>query len=266
MTLPPRDEMLAAVMSRDAGYDGVFVTAVRTTGIFCRPSCSAKKPLPGHVAFYPSAREALIAGFRPCLRCRPLEAAGEAPEWLRPLLAEVEGEPARRWRDQDLRRLRLNPDRVRRWFLAQHAMTFQAYTRARRLGLALGRIQGGERVTTSALDHGFDSLSGFNEAFRRLFGEAPTRSGNLQALAVRRLATPLGAMVAVGNDDGLHLLEFADRRMLETQITRLRRRLSVAFVPGNHESIDRAERELEEYFAGARRDFTIPLADQGSEF
>ena len=90
MTLPSRKEMLTAVMSRDAGYDGVFVTAVRTTGIFCRPSCSAKKPLPAHVDFYPTAREALIAGFRPCLRCRPLESAGETPEWLRPLIAEVE--------------------------------------------------------------------------------------------------------------------------------------------------------------------------------
>lgn len=266
MTLPPRSEMLAAVMSRDATYDGVFVTAVRTTGIFCRPSCSARKPLPEHVHFYPSAREALIAGFRACLRCRPLEPSGAAPEWLRPLLAEVEADPTKRWRDADLRRLGLNPDRVRRWFLAHHQMTFQAFTRARRLGLALGRIQAGERVTTSALDHGYDSLSGFNDAFRRLFGAAPTRSENLRPLAVRRLATPLGAMLAAGGDDGLHLLEFADRRMLETQIARLRRRMSVTFVPGNHETIERAERELEEYFAGKRRAFTLPLADAGTDF
>jgi AraC family transcriptional regulator of adaptative response/methylated-DNA-[protein]-cysteine methyltransferase len=132
--------------------------------------------------------------------------------------------------------------------------------------LALGRIQGGERVTTSALDHGFDSLSGFNDAFRRLFGASPTRSEGLRPLAVRRITTPLGAMLAAGGDDGLHLLEFADRRMLETQITRLRRRMKVAFVPGNHEVIDHAEREMNEYFAGARRAFTLPLADEGTPF
>jgi AraC family transcriptional regulator of adaptative response/methylated-DNA-[protein]-cysteine methyltransferase len=266
MTLPSREEMVAAVMSRDTGYDGVFVTGVRTTGIFCRPSCPARKPFPEHMVFYPNAREALIGGFRPCLRCRPLEAAGETPEWLRPLLAEVEEEPTRRWRDQDLRRLQLNPDRVRRWFLARHAMTFQAYTRARRLGLALGRIREGEPVTTSALDHGYDSLSGFNDAFRRLFGSAPTRRGDLQPLAVRRLATPLGAMLAAGGDEGLSLLEFADRRMLETQITRLRSRLRVALVPGNHAVLDQVGRELSEYFAGTRRSFTVPLADPGTEF
>ena len=266
MTLPSRDEMLAAVMSRDAGYDGVFVTAVRTTGIFCRPSCSAKKPLPAHVDFYPTAREALVAGFRPCLRCRPLEAAGEAPEWLRPLLARVEEEPTRRWRESDLRGLRLNPDRVRHWFQAHHAMTFHAYTRARRLGLALGRIREGEPVTTSALDHGYDSLSGFGDAFRRVFGAPPTRTSGLRALAVRRLSTPLGAMLAAADDEGLHLLEFADRRMLETQIARLRKRLPVTFVPGRHDTIDRIERELAEYFAGSRRSFESPIADAGTEF
>ena len=266
MTMPSQQEMLAAVMARNDSYDGVFVTAVRTTGIFCRPSCPAKKPHPEHVTFYPSAREALVAGFRPCLRCRPLELGGETPAWLRPLLAEAEADPAKRWKDADLRRLRLNPDRVRRWFLSQHHMTFHAYTRARRLGLALGRIQGGDRVTTSALDHGFDSLSGFNDAFRRLFGAAPTRSGDVKALAVRRLATPLGAMVAAAGDDGLYLLEFADRRMLESQIQRLRRRLPVVFVPGTHDVLEQAARELDEYFAGTRRTFSLPLATTGSEF
>jgi AraC family transcriptional regulator of adaptative response/methylated-DNA-[protein]-cysteine methyltransferase len=265
-TAPSATQMLAAVMARDDSFDGLFVTAVHTTGIFCRPSCPAKKPRPENISFYPSAREALVAGYRPCLRCRPLEAAGSTPEWLRPLLAEVEGEPTRRWRDADLRRLKLNPDRVRRWFLAQHSMTFHAYTRARRLGLALGRIQGGDPVTTAALDHGYDSLSGFNDAFRRLFGDAPTRSARVKVLAVRRLPTALGAMVAAAGDGGLHLLEFADRRMLETQIRRLRRRGAVAFVPGNHPVLEQTARELEEYFAGKRRKFTVPLASDGTEF
>ena len=265
-TAPSATQMLAAVMARDDSYDGLFVTAVHTTGIFCRPSCPAKKPRPENISFYPSAREALVAGYRPCLRCRPLEASGSAPEWLRPLLAEVEAEPARRWRDADLRRLELSPERVRRWFLAQHAMTFHAYARARRLGLALGRIQGGETVTNAALDHGFDSLSGFNDAFRRLFGDAPTRSANVRVLVVRRLPTPLGAMVAVAGDDGLHLLEFADRRMLETQLGRLRRRSAVAFVPGTHPVLDQTAHELDEYFDRKRRRFEVKLAAEGTPF
>jgi AraC family transcriptional regulator of adaptative response/methylated-DNA-[protein]-cysteine methyltransferase len=266
LTLPAPEEMLAALMTRDASYDGIFFTAIRTTGIFCRPSCPARKPHPSHVSFFSSAGAAQAAGFRPCLRCRPLESAGTTPDWLAPLMREVDDDPARRWTDGALRGLRLNPDRVRRWFLHRHRMTFHAYTRARRLGLALGRIQGGDPVTTSALDHGFDSLSGFNDAFRRLFGTAPSRMGDTRTLAVRRLATPLGAMVAAGGDDGLTLLEFDDRRALETQIAGLRRRLDVVLVPGGHPVLDQAARELDEFFAGERRTFTLPLATPGTPF
>jgi AraC family transcriptional regulator, regulatory protein of adaptative response / methylated-DNA-[protein]-cysteine methyltransferase len=70
---PTRDEMLDALMTRDGSCDGLFFAAVTTTGIFCRPSCPARKPRPQNVEFYGTAREALMAGFRPCSRCRPLE-------------------------------------------------------------------------------------------------------------------------------------------------------------------------------------------------
>ena len=80
-TLPPRDEMLRAFMASDRSYEGIFYTAVRTTAIFCRPTCSARKPKPENVDFYRSADDALSAGFRPCKRCRPLEVA-DAPDWV----------------------------------------------------------------------------------------------------------------------------------------------------------------------------------------
>src|SRR5688500_15605417 len=102
--LPARLEMYAAVERRDAAYDGIFITAVKTTGIFCRPSCGARKPKLENVEFYATPRDALINGYRPCLRCRPMDGA-EPPEWLKPLLEQVEAEPGRRWRDGDLRAL-----------------------------------------------------------------------------------------------------------------------------------------------------------------
>ena len=92
--LPPREEMLRAGAARDASYDGLFYVAVATTGIFCRPSCPAKSPKPENVRHFASAREALFAGFRPCLRCRPLEASGAPPQWAQELLAAVEAAPA----------------------------------------------------------------------------------------------------------------------------------------------------------------------------
>lgn len=256
--------MLAAFEARDGSYEGVFVTGVRTTGIFCRPSCPAKKPRREHVEFFPSPRDALFAGYRPCKRCRPLEPAGSPPGWLRRLLEEVEADPARRWTDDDLRRLRLEPDRVRRWFKATHGMTFHAYTRSRRLGMALTRIQEGEKVIDAAFDHGFESLSGFNEAFRRLAGAPPTGAADAPRVVLRRLATPLGPMVAAATDEALCLLEFADRRMLPLQLRRLKQRQAGTVVPGDNDLLATLERELAEYFAGGRRDWTVPVAARGT--
>jgi AraC family transcriptional regulator of adaptative response/methylated-DNA-[protein]-cysteine methyltransferase len=264
--LPPRGEMMAAFHARDAQYDGVFVTAVTSTGVFCRPTCPARRPREENVEFYATARDALLAGFRPCLRCRPLEPDGMSPGWVRELLAAVEEDPLRRWTDADLRHRDLDPDTVRRWFQAHHGMTFHAYHRARRLGLALGQIRNGTDVTSSALDHGYDSLSGFNDAFRQLFGEAPSRAANAVVVVVERLLTPLGPMLAGATEEGLCLLEFGERRMLATQLDRLRRRLGCVMVPGTNPIIEQTAGELRAYFAGSLRVFTVPIIDPGTDF
>ena len=86
--LPPVDEMWDAFERRDPEYDGIFFTAVTTTGIFCRPTCTAKKPARANVEFYSGARDALTAGYRPCKRCRPMK-NGAAPEWIAGLLKAV---------------------------------------------------------------------------------------------------------------------------------------------------------------------------------
>lgn len=265
LELPPRDEMLAAFLGSDAAYDGVFVTAVRSTGIFCRPSCPARKPRPDRVEFFATPRDAVLAGFRPCRRCTPLELPGETPPWLRPVLEKIEDEPTRRWTDGDLRELGLSPERVRRWFQRHHGMTFHAYSRARRLGAALGRIRGGGSVLDSAFELGYESPAAFAEAFRRVFGMPPGRAGAVEEVHVDRLLTPLGPMLAAAGGDGLCLLEFADRRMLERQLRRLGRRIGAVPVPGPNAVLDQAAAELEEYFAGSRREFTIPLRPAGSE-
>jgi len=258
--------MWNALLTRDDAFDGVFVVGVETTGIFCRPSCPARKPRRDNVRFYAGARDALLAGFRPCKRCRPLEPPGSPPEWLRGLLEEIEADPGLRWSDRDLRQRGLTPDRVRRWFQVHHGMTFHAYHRARRLGLALGQISLGADVSSSAFAAGYDSLSGFNDAFRQLFGAAPTRSDDSKVVTVNRYLSPLGPMLLGVTQEQLCLMEFADRRMLETQIERLRRRLQCSMVPGSSPLLDRAAAELDAYFTGVLRVFSLPLALPGTEF
>ena len=258
--------MMDAFLNRDATFDGIFVTAVHTTGIFCRPTCTARKPLPENISFYGSSREALLSGFRPCKRCRPMELVGEPPEWLQGLLAEVERDPARRWSDADVRAHGLSPERVRRWFQKNHGMTFHAYSRARRLGSALGRMKGGSEVTRAAFDSGYESLSGFHEAFRRYFGSSPTETAGAAVVHVDRVATPLGPMLVGATDGALCLLEFVDRRALPSQIKRIRSRLKAVFVPGANAVVKTTADQIAEYFEGRRQAFELPIAVAGTPF
>ncbi|HEX2723147.1 MAG TPA: methylated-DNA--[protein]-cysteine S-methyltransferase, partial [Gemmatimonadaceae bacterium] len=268
-SLPSRDRMYRALTERDGTFDGVFFAAIRTTGIFCRPTCSARKPRPENVEFYPSVRDALGAGYRPCLRCQPLTPEGAAPRWIERLLHQVDRDPSRRWKDEDLRAANLDPARVRRWFLRHHGVTFQAYQRARRLGLAFSQLQEGEKWEGVAYSHGFESASGFHEAFSRTFETPPNRVAaveEFEPVVITRLLTPLGPMLAGATGDGVCLLEFADRRMLETQLERVRKWFGRPTVPGSNPHIEQLKHELDSYFTGALRKFTVPLLLKGTDF
>ena len=265
-TLPPATEMYRALDERDAAYEGVFIAAIRTTGIFCRPTCAARKPNPENVEYFPSTQDALLAGYRPCKRCRPMEPNGSVPAWLRPLIEALEQEPTRRWKDADLRDAGIDPARARRWFQAHHGMTFHAYQRARRLGLALGRIRYGDDLDRAAFEHGYESVSGFRDAFDRVFSETPGRSRESEPIVITRLLTPLGPMIAGSIERGVCLLEFADRRMLETQLKRLRRIFGPGVVPGDSEHSAQLDAELKRYFAGELREFTVPMVLDGTPF
>ena len=222
--LPPRRELLQAIDRRDPSYEGIFITAVKTTG-------TLPADLHGEEAEAAERRVLPDLPRRPVRRLPAVQALPAARARRQPaavareVLAEIETDPARRWRDQDLRDLGLEPDRVRRWFQKHHGMTFHAYTRSRRLGEALGTIQSGAKVIDAAFDHGFESLSGFNEAFRRLTGRAPTAAADAPRVLVTRLLTPLGPMIAAATEEALTLLEFADRRMLPRQLRRMTDRL-----------------------------------------
>jgi len=265
-SLPSRREMERACLGSDATYDGIFFTGVRTTGIFCRPSCRARKPLPSNVEFFASVREALFAGYRPCRRCDPALPPGTAPDWVKPLLETIEEQPDRRLRDGDLRRVGVDPARARRYFLQHYGMTFHAYCRGRRLAGAFRRLRAGDDLDDVALGTGWDSHSGFREAFERTFRTAPGRSGAASCVMTTAIDTPLGPMMAGATDAGLCLLEFTDRRMLEAQLTRLQALLRQPLVPGDHPHLIRARDELGRYFTGALAAFTVPVVFRGTPF
>ncbi len=268
-SLPSTNRMYRALAERDGTFDGVFFAAIRTTGIFCRPTCSARKPRPENVEFYPSVGDALVAGYRPCLRCNPMQPEGAAPAWIENLLQRVEADPSRRWKDEDLRAAKLDPARVRRWFLRHHGLTFQAYQRARRMGLAFGQLKEGEKWEGVGYTHGFESASGFHEAFAKTFETPPnriTRAADVAPVVISRLLTPLGPMLAGATEEGVCLLEFADRRMLETQLERVRKWFRSPTIPGTNRHTDQLKVELDKYFTGQLRGFSVPLVLKGTEF
>jgi AraC family transcriptional regulator of adaptative response/methylated-DNA-[protein]-cysteine methyltransferase len=257
--------MEQARLARDPSYDGIFWTAVKTTGIFCRPSCPAKTPFAKNVEYYGSVKAALFAGYRPCKRCRPLEITGTHPEWVKPLLARLEARPDERIRDRDLRALNVEPARARRYFQQHYGMTFHAFARGWRLRGAFQQLKKGADLDQVAMGHGYESHSGFRDAFQRLVGEAPGRCRSGDCVTVGWIESPIGPLVAAATDAGICLLEFSDRRKLETQFRTLRQRFG-AILPGHHPLLEQLERELKEYFAGARREFTVPLRYPGSPF
>lgn len=259
-------QMIEAWKRRDAGFDGVFCFGVKTTGVFCRPSCPSR-PKRENMEFFRNAGDAIGAGYRPCKRCRPELASGRPPEWVAQLMRRAAETPDQKISSRDLRSLGVTPERARRWFQSHHGMTFAAWCRGLRLSRAFTQIRSGEPLDDVVLSHGFESHSGFRSAFTQAFGRAPATSRRSDdCLRVALLETPLGPMLAAASDEALCQLEFADRRGLERSYAEMRRRFQLPVLPGDNAVLRQLRRELKEYFAGERRAFSVPLAMRGTQF
>lgn len=266
LALPDDDTLYKALTDRDPEFDGLFFTGVRTTGIFCRSVCTARKPKRENVVFFPSAREALLAGYRPCRVCHPVAVRGLFPDEIRTLLADLERDPSLRVSDGDLRDRGIDPVALRRWFKKHHGLTFQGYLRALRVGAAFGRISHGESALDAGLDAGWDSASAFQEAFKKFTGASPGEARGKTLVTATRIASPLGPLLAAATDAGICLLEFVDRRMIETQLERVRRRYGMVPIPGTSPHFETLAREIDAYFRGELREFRVPLDVRGTDF
>jgi len=260
-----QQEYYRAFAKKNAAYEGVFYAGIKTTGIFCRPTCPARKAKSENCEFFKSTQDALLAGYRQCKRCQPLSFPSKTSNLVKRLIDAVEAEPDKRWKDADFRALSVDASTVRRHFKKRFGMTFVAYARARRMGLALKQIRNGSSVIEAQLDSGYESDSGFRDAFSRIMGDLPSAKTH-RILKAEWLDTPLGPMIAIADDAALYLLEFVDRRGLEREVERLRKRQNAAVIPGRTEITHSIERELAAYFSGALRQFKTPLAFTGSDF
>ena len=259
-------EYYQALLNKNPDYENVFYVGVKTTGVFCRPTCPARKPKFENCEFFETPQQALLASFRPCQRCRPLSPPHHVSELVQRLVEAIEENPSKRWKDKDFQDLSAEASTARRQFKKRFNMTFVEYARARRMGIAMKQIREGEAVIEAQLEAGYESSSGFRDAFSRIMGAAPTLIGEKTILKASWIDTTLGPMIAIANEKTLYLLEFVDRRGLEREIERLRQKTKSAIIPGVTPPIFSIEHELRQYFEGKLKNFKTPIYLLGSPF
>ncbi|WP_099223885.1 bifunctional transcriptional activator/DNA repair enzyme AdaA [Listeria costaricensis] len=260
-----KQEFYRALVEKDPAYDGIFFAGIKTTGIFCHATCTARKPKFENCDFFLSAEEALLAGFRPCKICRPLSFPHTIPEEVQMLVREVERNPEKRWQEADFSKLGLHSATARRKFKTIYGMTFVQYARARRMGMAFKEIMEGSRVIDQQLSLGYESSSGFNDAFTKIMGN-PAKKADIRVVNAHFISTPIGRMLSLSDENYLYLLEFVDRRGLEREIEKLRQKHNFRIIHGQNSINQELERQLGRYFQKEPIDFSIPLYMDGSAF
>lgn len=258
--------MYKASLEKNPEFEGIFWMGVKTTGIFCRPTCTARKPKPENVEFFETTKEAIQKGYRPCKICKPLENPDETPAEIQSVLKELSENPALKFKDYDLVERGLEPASVRRWFLKYHGMTFHAFQRMFKINSAFKKLQQGESIIETALDSGYESLSGFNESFKTIFGVSPKHSKAEKVIDLKRIETPIGTMIACADKSGICLLEFSDRKALPTELKAISKYFDATIIQGENPHFNILEKELFEYFSGKRKEFSVPLSPVGTEF
>ncbi|MCB0640950.1 MAG: methylated-DNA--[protein]-cysteine S-methyltransferase [Phaeodactylibacter sp.] len=255
-----------ALVQRDESYLGVFFVGVKTTSIFCLPTCRARKPKPENVEFFSELKDALDYGYRPCKICRPTENAHAAPPYVEQAIQWVKAHPKTKITDEQLAEQGISPEQLRRWFKQHYGITFQAYQRMYRINSALEELKKGSSATNAAFSSGYESLSGFGYTFRKLTGRSPAQGMELPLILLDRITTPLGPMFVAATDKGLCMLEFTDRRMLETEFRDLQRLLKRQILRGENEHVRLAKEEVQAYFEGELQTFTVPIDAPGTSF
>ncbi len=264
--LPNHDTLYQALLERDARYDAQVFVCVSSTGVFCRLTCPARKPLQKNCTFFGSVGECIEAGFRACKRCHPLAPMATEDPVIAALLAALDAQPDHRWRESDIADMGFDLSTVRRSFKRQFGMTFLEMARHRRLRGGFETLGRGGSVIAGQLEAGFESASAFRTAFAKLLGKAPGHLSDDPILFADWVPTPLGDMVSVTCRSRLHLLEFIDRRALPKELERLNGFAKGRLGIGKTKPGAQIRDELCAFFEGSASRFRTPLAFHGSEF
>lgn len=205
-----RAAALAAFAARDKAQDGRFVGAVLTTGIYCRPSCPARRPRPEHVRFYRSGEEARTAGFRACLRCRPDDQTREAAA-VAQVIALLDTTEEMVSLEQLASHSGYSASHIQRLFTRAVGLSPAAYARAKRRERAAAALSREPRVTDAIYAAGYSGPSRFYHEARDRLGMVPSawlEGGRGVTIQWAVVPSSLGAMLVAATEKGVCRLSF----------------------------------------------------------
>ncbi len=166
--------MIQAMTDCDSNYNGKFYVGVTSTKIYCLPSCRAKLPLLKNVTFFNTREEAIAFGLRGCKRCHSENFPDVLPKWVKPLLKYLKENYKEKLSEESLMEITgVEISTIRRYFKEHHKTTALAFHRRLRLNYALSLIRSNSSYLDAAFETGWESSSGFREAFKKQFGQTP---------------------------------------------------------------------------------------------
>ncbi|WP_175938750.1 bifunctional DNA-binding transcriptional regulator/O6-methylguanine-DNA methyltransferase Ada [Caballeronia sp. BCC1704] len=249
-----------AVAERDAQADGAFFFAVRTTGVFCRPSCASRAPRRENVSFFATTDEAEAAGYRPCKRCQPTSLPRELAIVERACKV-LDADPQQRMTLAQLSdAVHVSPFHLQRLFTRIVGISPRQYQAARRAGVLRDALQRGRDVTRAAQDAGFGSSSRMYEAAPAELGMTPSayrRKGAGLTVRYATAATPLGAVLVAATDKGVCKIAFGDDPA--TLVEQLAADFPLAERMQDDARIEPFIAQIGAYLHGTRERFDLPL-------
>jgi len=266
------NEMWEAVKGCDAAYDGKFFYGVKTTGIYCRPSCASKTPKRENVTYFRTAKDAEAAGSRPCKRCRPdllgaYDPAADLAAKAKDLIDRSCTDRAELGRE--LKDMGVSRKHLTEVFKKEYDITPSEYLLQARIATARSMLQDGVSVLDTSVAVGYASPSAFYEHFRRITGMTPARYRQIFSRDISRavLETPIGGLRIIAGPDAILCVEQESRE--RTDACAYADRIpedGIVQSNASGELLAACEAELKEYFSGKRRSFDLPVAPEGTDF
>ncbi len=264
---PQQTEYWQAVQSKDVRYDGVFVYGVRSTGVFCRPHCAARLPRRENVAFFPSIASAAQAGFRPCLRCAPLDADAHAVLVHR-ICRYIEAHSAEALTLATIsQEVGVSAQHLQRVFKRIVGISPRQYQDAVRLRQLKSHLQKGDSVTTAQYEAGYNSSSRLYERAATQLGMTPAsyrKGGQGVQITMTIVTTPLGQLLLATTARGLCAVRLGDEAT--TLQTELQHEFPHAEIHADDTQLKPAVEALVQYLSGQQVTLNLPLDIQATAF